>query len=379
LVAQRRDHGLRPATPQSDASGNGSLHQRATAKERVIDATIAGRGFAMIDDMASLKQAMEQMDADDVVVAQAAKDRAAQILADSKLSFSKMAELIEQRRLLLRPKIVTSIKRMDQPAMLGDAAFRDTGASLRREGQSFRQIADALELNAGTVPRYEDTMRKSDLHQMEMESDPDALAWPRAPIVAMHIVLYPLRHPIRFLVIALIAFMLFNTLRGFVGVGRQVSGYVADVSAARQRADAAMSSVSSFFERRIMRRSQEAEAPSTASTPVPSPSPANSPTPATPSAGPAVAAPPTAAPAPAATVPSANESASPAPPPIAPPTPRLDARAAPSSNSAAKGGLRTVQPRTFENMLPEGAPRNSRLAGPCIGGVGGCYWGGGRY
>src|ERR1051325_3219606 len=135
-------------------------------------------------------------------------------------------------------------------------------------------------------------MRKSDLHRMEMESDPDALAWPRAPIVAMHIVLYPLRHPIRFLVLALIAFMLFNTLRGFVGVGRQVSGYVADVSAARQRADAAMSSVSSFFEKRIMRRSQEAEAPSTPSPPVPSPSPANSPTPATPSAGPAVAAPP---------------------------------------------------------------------------------------
>jgi hypothetical protein len=34
----------------------------------------------MIDDMASLKQAMEQMDADDVAVAEAAKDRAAQIL-----------------------------------------------------------------------------------------------------------------------------------------------------------------------------------------------------------------------------------------------------------------------------------------------------------
>ena len=66
----------------------------------------------MIDDMASLKQAMEQMDADDIAVAEAAKDRAAQILSDAKLSFSKMAELIEQRRLLLRPKIVTSIKRM---------------------------------------------------------------------------------------------------------------------------------------------------------------------------------------------------------------------------------------------------------------------------
>ena len=59
----------------------------------------------MIDNMASLKQAMEQMDADDATVAQAAKDRAAQILSDAKLSFSKLAEAIEQQRLLLRPRI----------------------------------------------------------------------------------------------------------------------------------------------------------------------------------------------------------------------------------------------------------------------------------
>ena len=88
----------------------------------------------MIDDMAPLRKAMEQMDADDPAVSQAAKDRAAQILHDAKLSFSKLAEMIEDRRLLLRPKIVASIKRMDQPDMLGDAAFRDTGISLRREG-----------------------------------------------------------------------------------------------------------------------------------------------------------------------------------------------------------------------------------------------------
>ena len=69
----------------------------------------------MIEDMASLKQAMEQMDAQDPAVAEAAKHRAADILGASKLSFSKMAELIEQRRLLLRPRIVASIKRMDQP------------------------------------------------------------------------------------------------------------------------------------------------------------------------------------------------------------------------------------------------------------------------
>jgi hypothetical protein len=336
-------------------------------KNRVIGATVAGRGFAMIDDMASLKQAMEQMDAEDVAVAEAAKDRAARILSDSKLSFSKMAELIEQRRLLLRPRIVTSIKRMDQPDMLGDAAFRDTGASLRREGQSFRQIAEALELSGGTTPRYEGVVQKGDvLHPMEMESELGALGWPRALTLALRIAFLPLRHPIRFLVIALLAFMLFNTLRGFVGVGRQVSGYVADVSATRQRADSVMSLVSSFFEKWIMRRSQEAEAPSTGSSPVPSSSPANSP--------PAAAAPPV-----TAAAPSANEPAPPAPPPTAVPTPRLDARGAPPSNRAAKGGLQTVQPRTFENMMLDGTPRSSRLAGPCIGGVGGCYWGGGRY
>jgi hypothetical protein len=218
--------------------------------------------FAMIDDMASLKQAMEQMDADDAAVAQAAKDRAAQILSDSKLSFSKMAELIEQRRLLLRPKIVASIKRMDQPEMLGDAAFRDAGTSLRREGQGFRQIAEALELNGGASPRYEEPVHRGELlHQLELESEPGASARLRALNFALRLVFYPFRHPIRFLVIALVAFMLFNTVRGFVGVGRQVSGYVADVSAARQRADSAMSSVSSFVEKRIIRRRRDPPPP----------------------------------------------------------------------------------------------------------------------
>jgi hypothetical protein len=342
----------------------------------------------MIDDMASLKQAMEQMDADDVAVAEAAKDRAAQILSDAKLSFSKMAELIEQRRLLLRPKIVTSIKRMDQPDTLGDAAFRDTGASLRREGQSFRQIAEALELSGGTAPRYEDTMHKGvALHQMEMEREPDGPDWPRTPTLAMRIVAYPFRHPIRFLTIALLAVMLFNGLRDFAGFGRRISGYVGDVSAARERADAAMSSVSSFVEKRIMRPSQEAAAPPTSTAPTPSPSPANSPPPATPSTGPAVtSAPPAIAPAPltATTGSSANESAPPAPPPTAPAgptvqTPRLDARGVPPSNPAVKDRPQTVQPRALEDTMPARIRRNSRMAGPCISGIGGCYWGGGQY
>ena len=335
----------------------------------------------MIDDMASLKQAMEQMDADDVAVAEAAKDRAAQILSDAKLSFSKMAELIEQRRLLLRPKIVTSIKRMDQPHTLGDAAFRDAGASLRREGQSFRQIAEALELSGGTAPRDEDTVQKGlVLHQMEMESEPDGPDWPRTPTLAMRIVGYPFRHPIRFLTIALLAVMLFNGLRDFAGFGRRISGYVGDVSAARERADAAMSSVSSFLEKRIMRPSQEAAGPPTSTAPIPSPSPANSPPPATPSTGSAV----TSAPLATAADSSANESGPPAPPPAAAasPTaqaPRLDARGAPPSNPAAKDRPQTVHPRALEDMMPARIRRNSRMAGPCIGGAGGCYWGGGQY
>jgi hypothetical protein len=335
----------------------------------------------MIDDIASLKQAMEQMDADDVAVAEAAKDRAAQILSDAKLSFSKMAELIEQRRLLLRPKIVTSIKRMDQPDTLGDAAFRDTGASLRREGQSFRQIAEALELNGGTASRYEDTVHKGVVpHQMEMESEPDGPDWPRAPMLATRIAVYPFRYPIRFLTIALLAVMLFNGLHDFAGFGRRISGYVGDVSAARERADAAMSSVSSFVEKRIMRPSQEAAAPSTSTAPIPSPSPANSPPPATPSTGPAVT------PTPLATAAgsSATESAPPAPPPTAPAsptaqTPRLDARGVPPSNPAAKDRHQTAQTRALDDMVPARIRRNSRMAGPCIGGAGGCYWGGGQY
>ena len=124
----------------------------------------------MIDDMALLKQAMEQMDAEDPVVAQAAKDRAAQTLSDAKLNFSKMAELIEQRRLLLRPRIVANIKRMDQPGMLGDSAFRDAGSALRKEGQSFRQIAEAIERTGRSTPGYGDPVRKSEpLHQTASE------------------------------------------------------------------------------------------------------------------------------------------------------------------------------------------------------------------
>jgi hypothetical protein len=353
----------------------------------------------MIDDMAPLKQAMEQMDADDVAVSQAAKDRAAQILSDAKLSFSQMADLIERRRLLLRPKIVASIKRMDQPDMLGDAAFRDTGVSLRREGQSFRQIAEALELNGRTARGYEGPVPMSEplhpmemgsdpLHQMGTESEPGVPAWLRALSFVLRIVFYPLRHPFRFLVIALLVVMLFNSLRNFVGVGRQVSGRVADISAARQRADAAVSSVKSFVEKTIMRPSREAAAPPTSPAAIPSLSPADSP-PAVSSADPATASAPSAIESgPSASAPSANQStpstpspaASASPPTTVPPvsTPNPDARGIRSSKSAANDRPQ-VRSRDFEELMPEALRRKSRLAGPCIGGVGGCYWGGTRY
>src|SRR3984957_15518317 len=258
----------------------------------------------MINDMASLKQAMEQMDADDVVVAQAAKDRAAHILSDARLNFAKLAELIEQRRLLLRPKILASIKRMDQPASLGDAAFRDTGASLRKEGQSFRQIADALELNGTTMSNFEQPAHRGELlHQAEFHRERDDPASMSAAPLMTHALLYPLRHPIRFLVIAVLGVMLFNAVRDLVASGRQIPGYRASI-AARQHVDAAMSSV-----KRVMRPPEEAGTPPTPPAPIPSASSGEQP-PTSPSAGPA----PPPAPGTAA---SSNESAPPTPSPSA--------------------------------------------------------------
>jgi hypothetical protein len=352
----------------------------------------------MIDDMALLKQAMEQMDAEDPAVAQAAKDRAAQILSDAKLNFSKMAELIEQRRLLLRPMIVTRIKRMDQPGMLGDAAFRDTGNALRKEGQSFRQIAEAIEHTGKLAPRYEDLVQNSEpLHKAA--SEPDAPAWPRVLAFVARILLFPLRHRIRFLVIALLIISPFYALRGFVALGQQVSGYFDGVTAVRQRADKAMSSVSSFVNQQVLRQSKEATAPPTPPAPIPSPA-----TPSPPSATPAPAtasAPPATAPAPSANeaAPPAPPSAAPAPPPAAPAgppasTPRRDAKGEPPSKSAANCGTAREdrylwsrrcapsgegRPRALEETIPERIRRNSPIAGPCVGGVGGCYWGGGQY
>jgi hypothetical protein len=369
----------------------------------------------MIDDMALLKQAMAQMDAEDPTVAQAAKDRAAQTLSDAKLSFSKMAELIEQRRLLLRPRIVAGIKRMDQPGMLGDAAFRDTGSALRKEGQSFGQIAEAIERTGRLAPQYADPMQTSEpLHRMasepqyEMPGERGTPAWLRALAFAASIVFFPLLHPIRFLAIALLAILLFYAARGFIPSGQQALGYFDRVAAVRDSAIQAMSSASSFVNEHILRRSKEAVAPPSPPAPIPSP-PAAAPSPpsATPSAAPATPlAPPATAPAPSANgpVPPAPLSAAPAPPSAAPAGPpastsRRDASSKPPSGSAANCGAaredcfpqdccpKPRRPAPFEDdplrvlkeMIPEGIRRNSRVAGPCSGGVGGCSWGGGQY
>ena len=353
----------------------------------------------MIDDMAPLKQAMEQMDAEDPTVAQDAKDRAAQILSDAKLSFSKMAELIEQRRLLLSPMMLGRIKRMDQPGMLGDGAFRDTGNALRKEGQSFRQIAEAIEYSDRFAPRYVDLVQNSEpLHLAA--SEPDAPAWPRALAFVARILLFPLRHRIRFLVIALLVLLPFFALRGFVALGQQVSGYFDGVTAVRQRADKAMSSVSSFINEQVLRQSKEATAPPTPPAPIPSP-PAAAPSPSATPAPATASSPHATAPAPAANeaAPPASPSAAPAPPsaaPAGPPvsTPRRDARGEPPSKSAANCGaapedryprsrrcapFESGRPRALEDVVPERIRRNSHIGGPCVGGVGGCYWGGGQY
>jgi hypothetical protein len=364
----------------------------------------------MIDDMTLLKQAMEQMDAEDPAVAQAAKDRAAQTLGEAQLSFSKMAELIEQRRLLLRPRIVTNIRRMDQPGMLGDAAFRDTGSALRKDGQSFRQIAEAIERTGRLGPRYEESVQTSEppervaiepLYQMPV--GPDEPRWPRALFFVARIVFFPLRHPIRFLAIVLLAAWLFSAFGG-VSPRQHAPNYAGGVDTIRHGADQAMSWLSTFFHERILRQSKEATAQPTPPAPIPSPSAAASSLPtASPSAAPAIGPAPPTTPAPSnATAPPAPSSAVPAPSsavpapssaaPVGPPvsTPRRAARNGPASKwamdcdppedrysmSRRQAPPEDKRPFAFEDLIPEGIPRNSRVAGPCVGGVGGCSWGG---
>src|SRR6202043_1373258 len=262
------------------------------------------------------------------------KDRAAQTLSDARLSFAKMADLIEQRQLLLQPRIVARIKRMDQPGMLGDSAFRDAGSALKKEGQSFGQIAEAIERSGRLAPPHEDMAQYSEPLQ-QMESERAAPAWLRALGLVARIVFFPLRHPIQFLAIALLAILLFYAFRGFVALGQQVSGYFDGAAAVRHSADEAAASVGSFVNKHILRQANEASPP-TPPAPIPSPqAEAPSSPSARPSAAPATApAPPATAPSPSATAPGPSATApapsatapgpsatAPAPPATAPPPP----------------------------------------------------------
>jgi hypothetical protein len=365
------------------------MRDRTTANELCYKCDCRRSDFAMIDDMALLKQAMEQMDTEDPVVAQAAKDRAAQTLSDAKLNFSKMAELIEQRRLLLQPRIVANIKRMDQPGMLGDAAFRNIGSTLRREGQSFRQIAEAIESTGRLAPPYEDSVQKSEPLR-QTASEPSVPTWRRALAFVGKIVFSPLRRRILSLAITLIAILLLYALHGFVAIGEQVSGYFDGAAAVRTTADKAISLLSSFVDERISPQSKKATVPPTPPAPIPSPATAvPSPPSATPSVAPAVAsAPPTTAP-----TPPAHPSAAPVGPPVSTSrraAPRGDSPPKPAANCGAaqedrvpcsrrSAPVENDRPRAFEDMIQEGIRRNSHMGGPCIRGVGGCYWGGGQY
>jgi hypothetical protein len=307
----------------------------------------------MIDGMASLKQAMEQMDAEDPTVAQAAKDRAGQILSDAKLSFSKLGDLIEQHRLLLRPRIVASIKRMDQPAMLGDSAFRDTTASLRKEGQSFRQIAEALELRGGTEPPIHESLRQHAL--THFDDEPEEAENRASPSPVIRVITYPFRHPIQILAIAVLTVMLINGLREFAASDHPIDARRVGDTAARRQAAASSSSAPPA--------NSQAGPSSSASSPAgsaePSASPQASTTPSATEPAPAVPANPSATAPPAST--STRDPKSPLP------------------STASGDRTRTYRLRSLGDFMPAQLRRSSRYAGPCRGGIGGCYWGGGQY
>jgi hypothetical protein len=159
-----------------------------------------------------------------------------------------------------------------------------------------------------------------------------------------------------------------------------------------------MSSVSSFINEQVLRQSKEATAPPTPPAPIPSP-PAAAPSPSATPAPATASAPPATAPAPSANeaAPPASPSAAPAPPSAAPAGPPVSTprrKGAPPSKSATNCGAAPEdrypwscccapsgdgRPGALEDVIPERIRRNSRMGGPCVGGVGGCYWGGGQY
>jgi len=323
----------------------------------------------MLDNMASLRQAMEEMDAQDPAASLAAKDRAAQILKDNDLNFTKMAELIEQRRLLLRPKILASMKRMDHE-MLGEVSFRETGNALRREGQSFRQVADALELNRGLEPQHEDSLLTSEpSHEMAIE--PGRRAPLRAASGRTSIFFFPLRHPFWFFLIALAA----------VGLIYIVSSLgVTD----RPRGDRTQAVVSA---------TPSCPTPPCSASPSATPSATSSATVAgtpptttsTPSPNAATSLPPTASPCPPTSTSSRDAYGA------SSSTSSRDAYGASSSTSSrdaygASSSKSTVNDCTemrpapiFGSLIPTRHRRDSTSAGQCVRGVGGCRWGGGQF
>jgi len=383
----------------------------------------------MIDDMAPLKKAMEQMDAEDPDVAQAAKEQAAQTLSDAKLSFSKLAELIEQRRLLLaaqdrdRPQTHGSARhawRRGLPRRRQRAPERRSELSAKlpkpsnltadprpntriwhRGASPLRQAANEMPYG---MPKRATVMGCRTNHRTGCRTSPCTgcratcvcrmAEWCSVFVAALFLPV-PTSHK-RFLMLALVAFLLFYALRGIVGLGQPVTGHPESVATARRGADSVMSSVSSFINEQILRRTKEPAATPTPQAPIPSPSVA---VPSLPSAN-QPAAPPTAS-GPPATVatPSANARGDPSRtalggsravhrPPLHVHTgaaPCREVRREPHSRTATKllraaGGTRLPglfaaqpledgRPLTFDDIIPEGARRNSSVAGPCVAGV----------
>jgi len=85
-----------------------------------------------------------RMDGLDSSAALAAKNDAARLLTAAQLSFTAIAEQLEQRRLLMPPDLIAAIKRIDLPGE-GDAAFVGTRKLLARAKLGFQDIAQALE------------------------------------------------------------------------------------------------------------------------------------------------------------------------------------------------------------------------------------------
>lgn len=100
--------------------------------------------YPVDDSPERLARLFVRMDSADGAVALAAKNDAARLLTTAQLSFSAIAEQLEQRRLLMPPDIVAAIKRIDLPGE-GDAAFVGARKLLTRAKLSFQHIAAALE------------------------------------------------------------------------------------------------------------------------------------------------------------------------------------------------------------------------------------------